>query len=245
MKATRRSLLLGAAGLAFSAHGDGRVINIGEENPNVFSFSRFKFRGGRRAQDEWEVEPVGDENLLNHVREHTKIELTERGFWERVVEIDNSESMKTTPFLFMTGEVDFTFTPGEREVMAEFFRRGGFLLADDCVSNVTNQRYFYESLQREIPLILPGYAVKPLPREHEIYHCMYDIPNHAAWWPPDEAVCRRRFPDAGMEFEGRLAVFLTAADIHCSWARRHPQGRAVFDQTVQMGTNVIVYALTH
>jgi len=246
---TRRRFLATSAACAVagvrSAHPQPSGITADQEEAGAFSLSRFKFIGGRRAQDNWDVEPRGDENLLRRVREVTNIRLTERTWAERVVHIDDSERMKATPFLFMTGEVDFKFTPGEREIMAEFLRRGGFLLADDCIANVPMQRYFYDALRREVPLILPGHQLEPIRNDHEIYHCFYDIPNGAPWWPNHEINARPRFPDLGLEFDGRLAIFLTAADIHCSWTQRHAAARAVFEEAVQLGTNIIIYALSH
>ena len=47
----------------------------------------------------------------------------------------------------------------------------------------------------------------------------------------------------------RLAVLLSATDIHCGWADRarafFPAGTIGYTESIQMGINIIMYAMSH
>ena len=213
---------------------------LDEGDPNTFVFARFKFKGHQRTDDEWDVLPVGDENILRHVAGVTNIKLSKRTWKERVVEIDDFAKLYTTPFLFMTGQVDFHFEPDEAQALAEYFKRGGFIYADDCDADI-DRMLFYEAYVREMEKIFPGHNVKPLPYDHDLFHCFYDIPDGSPWYRGEESL-KARYPDAALFYKDRMVTFLTGSDVHCRWALRR---RDNHQESLEMGTNIIVYALTH
>jgi hypothetical protein len=45
----------------------------------------------------------------------------------------------------------------------------------------------------------------------------------------------------------RLAVFLASTDIHCGWcdSRGFEFGRRSYEKAIQMGINIIMYAISH
>jgi hypothetical protein len=242
----RRCALCAMAGfMTFAQNGndfqDKRAMN--DEEPNVLVFARFKFKGHIPTPDEWDTLPSGDDNLLRFVARATNIPLSKKNWRERVVAVDDFEKMRTTPVLFMTGQVDFNFADEEIEAIGEYFKRGGFLYSDDCDADSPQGLYFYPAFLREMQRI-PGLEVKPLPLDHEIYHCFYDFPSGSPWhiiksyqqsWP-------QRYPDMGIFLGERMVSFLTANDQHCAWAGRRPFNQ---QEAFRMGTNIIVYALTH
>lgn len=221
-----------------SLRGGRRPLD--DEDPNVFVFSRFKFKGKQRTQDEWDTLPSGDDNLLRHIAQATNIKLTKRRWEERVVEIDDFEKLYNTPFLFMTGQVDFTFEVDEAEALREYFKRGGFLYADDCDADV-GRLLFYEAFTREIQKVLPGHKMERLPHDHELYHCFYDIPDGSSWSPRQRA-WEPKYPDSALFVDDRMVCFLTGSDQHCGWAQRR---RELYNDALKLGTNIVVYALTH
>ena len=53
---------------------------------------------------------------------------------------------------------------------------------------------------------------------------------------------------AGEVFIGdRLAVFLSSTDIHCGWCDSHgfEFGKQNYEKAIQMGINIIMYAISH
>lgn len=213
---------------------------LDDDDPNVFVFARFKFKGHQRTADEWDTLPRGDENFLQHLASVTNIKLSKRRWEERVVQVDDFAKMYTTPFLFMTGQVDFHFEEDEVEAIREFFKRGGFIYADDCDADI-ERMLFYEAYSREIEKVLPGHKMEALPHDHELFHCFYDIPDGSPWNYGEESL-KARYPDAALFYEGRMVTFLTGSDVHCRWAlRRNDHNR----EALEIGTNIVVYALTH
>ena len=247
----RAFLRRGAQGLAALSAGQAwgqspsRTRNyerhpIDDDDPNAFVFARFKFKGHQRTDDEWDVLPRGDENFLQHLASVTNIKLSRRSWHERVVEVDDFAKMYTTPFLFMTGQVDFHFEDDEVQAIREFFKRGGFIYADDCDADI-ERMLFYEAYEREIQKVLPGHKMEPLPYDHELFHCFYDIPDGSPWLEGERSL-KARYPDAALFYEGRMVTFLTGSDVHCRWAlRRQDHNR----EAHEIGTNIVVYALTH
>ncbi len=211
-------------------------VNVDEDDPNVFVFSRLRYITDTRVKDVWDVHPAGDENMLAYLRIATNIKVSNKSWYKRSVGIDEGERLYNSPFLFMTGEGEFTLTSEQAAELGEFFKRGGFMYADDCVVGTTGDQ-FYKSFLREIKKVMPGYEMHPVPHNHAIYHCFYDFPNGAPFFQGTP------HPDMGLFYKDRLVAFLTSGDLHCAWVGWFsPEGR---EQCFKMGVNIITYALTH
>lgn len=211
---------------------------VDELDLNVFAFSRLRFITRTSAVvNEWDAYPFADENVLAMLRNVTNIKVSSRSFEERVVSIDDFEKMRRSPFLFMTSDGEFTFNGEEAAALGEFFKRGGFLYADDCYDAELVDA-FYRSFLREIQKAIPGHEMQPVPQDHEIYRCFFEFPGQAPF------VQGRRNPDMGLFWKKRLVAFLTSGDLHCAWSgltRNWP----LEEQCMKMGVNIITYALTH
>ena len=140
----------------------------------------------------------------------------------------------------MTGEGNFRLSYDEAATLREYFKRGGFLYGDDCIKGKTED-YFFKAFEREIRKVMPGNEMKPVPLDHEIFHCFYDFDNGTPR-------CKGApHPDMGLFYKDRLVAFLTAGDIHCGWCARffQPRTQALAEATYKMGVNIVIYALTH
>lgn len=233
----------GVAGLVgghpFMALGQQVSGTLDENDPNAFVFSRFRYVTLNRVDCEWDALPTGDENALQFIREQTNIRVSNKPWAERVIGIDEFDKMRKNPFLFMTGEGNFIMTQPEADALAEFFRRGGFLYADDCVCACGNEDQFYQAFVREIQKVMPGYKMEPVPPAHEIYHCHFDFPEGKS------PHCQGRMnPDMGLFYEGKMVAFLTSGDVHCGWVGSW-FNEAVQVQCRKLAVNIVVYALTH
>ena len=218
-----------------------RVSSLNDEEPNELIFARFRFQGHQQAGDEWDTLPQGDDNLLRYVESVTNIRISKKSWQDRVVSVDDFEKMRTTPIIFMTGQVDFDFTKEEAEALDEYFKRGGFLYADDCDADDERYFYFYDALVREIRSKFSQISVQPVPLKHEIYHCFYDMQGDSPWNPRCVHL-RPHYPDMGLFYKDRMVGFLTPSDQHCHWALRRTMYQK---ETKELGTNILVYALTH
>ena len=213
---------------------------VNESDPNVFIFPRFKYLTRTRVADCWDASQWADENLLAFLRNVTNMKVSTKPWRDRVVTIDDSERMYSLPFLFMTGEGDFGLSRQEAATFREYFERGGFLYADDCVAEESSPTadFFYQAFLREIRKVLPGREMKPVPPDHPIYHCFYDFPGHSP-----HCVGARR-DDMGLFIGDRMVAFATSGDVHCGWTGL-PHLKHMEQECYRMGVNIVIYALTH
>ncbi|MHC4740857.1 MAG: DUF4159 domain-containing protein [Planctomycetota bacterium] len=231
-------------------------------------FTEKKIKGGGKGPDVWNVRPGGDANLLRALESviRCKVKPVEgANDWEpqyaregqlnAVATFDNLEETSEYPFLFMTGENYFEFTDKQENNLREYIMRGGFLFMDDCVVG-SGGDFFYQSSFQMLERIFGRGAVKRVPQEHEIFHNVYDLGQTGL--PSMEYVNRRR--PRGLPYmhgqnhgaravfvEDRIAVFLSSTDIHCGWCDSFgiEWGRDNHEKAIQMGINIIMYALSH
>lgn len=182
-----------------------------------------------------------------------------------VVSFENLENIEKYPFLFMTGENNYKFKEIEKKNLKEYIIRGGFLLMDDCVVG-NGGDFFYKSSYILLEEVFGNGAVKHIRPEHEVFHNVYDLtktglPSLQQQMPTFVPRSRRpaQAPMPYMRGHGqnhgargvfigdRLAIFLSSTDLHCGWCDSHGTtfGRASYEKTIQMGINIIMYAISH
>lgn len=215
---------------------------VDENDPNTFSFARVCYGPTDRFTNTWDPGAAGDENMAGYLRQNTQIRVSNKRWLERLVSIDDATKIYTLPFLFITGRWENRLSEREVAVFAEFFKRGGFLYADDCTSPPPRD-LFSQAFEREINKALPGCTMQPMKGTHEIYHCFYDFPEGKSPFcqgNPDR-------PDKGLFYKDRLVCFLTSGDVHCGWWGGPPDTyfRTAHEPCLKMGTNVVIYALSH
>jgi hypothetical protein len=231
-------------------------------------FIPLKRQGMSQGPDKWNVRPGGDANLLNRlsavIRCRTKPiigannwqpQYATEGQLNGVVTFDSLDQVNKYPFLFMTGENYFQFNDDQKYNLKEYIMRGGFLLMDDCVVGDGGD-FFYQSAFRTLEETFGKGAVKRIPNEHEIFHNVYDLGETGL--PTVDYIYRKRpgglpymhgqnHGARGVFMGERLAVFLSSTDIHCGWCDSLgiEWGRANYEKAIQMGINIIMYAMSH
>jgi hypothetical protein len=231
-------------------------------------FIPLKRQGMSQGPDKWNVRPGGDANLLNRlsavIRCRTKPiigannwqpQYATEGQLNGVVTFDSLDQVNKYPFLFMTGENYFQFNDDQKYNLKEYIMRGGFLLMDDCVVGDGGD-FFYQSAFRTLEETFGKGAVKRIPNEHEIFHNVYDLGETGL--PTVDYIYRKRpgglpymhgqnHGARGVFLGERLAVFLSSTDIHCGWCDSLgiEWGRANYEKAIQMGINIIMYAMSH
>lgn len=238
-----------------------------------FVMPRVKFaeqgrEGQGRGPDFWNVRPGGDANLLDEfstvIRCKTKPikgtnnwepQYAEPGQLNAVVTFDKLDDLTKYPFLFMTGENFYKFSQNQKYNLRECIMRGGFLLMDDCVVG-NGGDFFYQGSYQLLEEVFGRGAVTRIPPEHEIFHNVYDLGDTGL---PLLDYPKRQRPGGlpymhgqnhgarGIFIENRIAVFLGCTDIHCGWCDRQgfEFGRPNYEKAIQMGVNIIMYAISH
>lgn len=195
-----------------------------------FVLARLKYHGG----GDWYNDPSIIPNLLNFLADNTNIDV---GRSEEVVEIMDDD-LFSYPIIFMTGHGKITFSKEEVARLRYYLTHGGFLYADDDYG-------MDKSFRKEIKKVFPNQELLEIPFSHDIYHSHYDFPNglpkiHEHYGGPPHGY--------GIFYEGRLVVFYSFnTNISDGWADPNVHGDPpeVRQKAFEMGTNIIVYALTH
>ena len=238
-----------------------------------FVLARVQFKeqgmpGYSKGPDIWNVRPGGDANLLRELATLVRCKvrpINAASDWEpqyaydgqlnAVLTFDEPGRLREYPFLFMTGENKYQFTDGQKQNLQDYIKAGGFLLMDDCVVSDGGD-FFYRSSCELLEHVFGRGALRTIPREHEVFHNLFDL--REVGLPTLEYVRRRGFRGVrsthgqnhgarGVFIGDRLAVFLSSTDLHCGWCDSHglewgPDG---YRKTIQLGINIILYALTH
>jgi hypothetical protein len=157
------------------------------------------------------------------------------GVEEKHVELTDNE-LYTHPVAFLTGHGRIIFSPEEAQQLRTYLTSGGFLYADD---DYGMDKFFRDAMKP----VFPDKQWVELPFNHSIYHCHFDFPRGAPKIHEHDGGPPRAF---GLFHEGRLIVYYTwNTNISDGWADPEVHGDTpeVRTQALQMGTNIVVYAL--
>ena len=200
------------------------------EPPAALTLARLKYDGG----GDWYNGPTEIPNLLAFIAKHTPIQTAKE---EAQVEISDN-NLFAYPILFLTGHGNILLSDEEVRRLRLYLERGGFLFANDDYGLDT-------SLRRELKRVFPDKELVELPPSAEIFQTPFQFPQglpkiHEHDGDPPQAL--------GIFHEKRLVVFYNySSDIADGWDDPEVHGNPPEkrEQALKMGTNVIVWALTH
>jgi len=207
----------------------------------TFFFPRMMFHVKDETGDQWNTDPVGDVILRRRLAKLTNINVSQDPIVVRLADLD---AMCRYPFVFATSEGYFDLPRNEEKNLKEFLLRGGFVHADDCVLGRTGDRFFQDYVKM-INRLFPDNEMRPIPKNHELYHCYFDFPEGAVYLQGN----RNLKGDYGL-FEkgtGRIMTLCSPWDYHCGWCsiQTHWFTPEKSEAAVRMGINIIIYYLTH
>ena len=202
-----------------------------QSSPTV-PVARVKYDGG----GDWYSDEESLTELFAFARQHTLLDL---GPSEDVVEL-TTDKVFSYPYLYLTGHGNVTFSAAEAERLRRYLQQGGFLHIDD---NYGLEKH----VRAELKNVFPDKTLEVVPFDHPIYHIRYDFPNGLLAiheHDPEEAPTGYGvFADTG-----RLMVFFSVeSDLGDGWepASVHNNPPEKRRAALRMGTNVLVYAMTH
>ncbi len=162
-----------------------------------------------------------------------------------VVSFDDFDSLVGHPFALMTGEGAFSFSTSQLANVKRYLDEGGFLLIDDCVLGIEGDLLFQSAVRMLERAYGRGSLVR-LPNSHEIFRSAFDLTSIGL------PHCQGRPHGAHALMRGdRIAALVSPHDIHCGWVDRGgvwfpgpAVGPHAHREAIQMGVNIITYALT-
>lgn len=195
-----------------------------------FKLARIKYRGG----GDWYNDPSSLTNLAEFTRQQVPIALNP--------EYDDvalgSSDLSEYPFAFLTGHGTIDINQAEATNIREYLNNGGFLYIDDDYG-------LDEHFREVIGQIYPDEELVEIPFDHPIYHQVFEFPEGLPKVHEHDGEAPRGF---GLFREGRMVLFYTyESNLADGWANPdvHNDPAAVREEALQMGTNILVYALTH
>jgi len=209
---------------------------VDESDPNLFVLARLRYPAQNATRGGWDECRAGDENILAWLRGVSNLKISNRPFAERVVALGDSAGLGHHPFLLMTGQSDFAFTPEQAATLGEYLKRGGFLFAD---TSCRLGKGFHAAQSRELPRLVPGCSLLPVPGDHEMFRSGFynDVEINGVLTKMSE-------PPLGLFYRNRLVALLTGdgflrdcAGLERSWPRT--------ERALKLATNIILYSLTH
>ena len=192
--------------------------------------ARIKYRGG----GDWYNDPSSLTNLINFTSQQVSMSLDPK--YDDVAL--GSRDLHDYSFAFLTGHGTITVNRAETENLRTFLENGGFLYIDDDYGLDTHVRSMLKQAFPDEDLI-------ELPANHPIYHQVYDFDNGLPKVHEHDNKPPRGF---GLFVGGRMVVFYTyESNLGDGWANPevHSNPIALRLKALEMGANILVYALTH
>lgn len=192
--------------------------------------AKLKYGGG----GDWYSNRSSLPNLIAAVRERTAIDIAD----EPGVVTPLDRELFSYSYIFATGHGRIRFTDEEAGKLREYLLRGGFLHVDD---NYGMDPHF----RKAVKVLFPDRQLVELPFDHPIYHCFYEFPTglpkiheHHGGPPHGYAILDR----------GRIVLFYSYnTDLGDGWEgpEVHNDPPEKREAALQMGVNILMYALTH
>ena len=229
---------------------------------DVFTFVRIMYRSGRRTYHlmggrRWSTDfPDADLNISYRLQQMTSMKVDPAG---RVMEISDPE-LNRFPFIYIVEPGDLAFTDEEVAILRRYLLNGGFLMVDDFWGEDE-----WENLADEMKRVFPERDFRDLPRDHAIFHCVFDIPNdlnlqipnvvlgtnsqyHGITWEREDA--RDVHIRAIYDDKNRLMVVACHNTDNGDGWEREGENEYFFREfsekkSYPLGINIIFYSMTH
>ena len=206
------------------------AIVSGESTPaGAFSITRIHYDGG----GDWYSDPGSLPNLLEFLSEHTAVVVNPL---EKRAKIGEDNFLESSYF-YLTGHGNINFSDEDAQLLREQLLAGAFLHADD---NYGMDKAF----RREIQKVFPEKDWVELPNAHPVFSIHFQFPNGL---PKIHEHDKKRPQALGLFDEGRLMVLYSyEADLGDGWEdpKVHNDPEELHQRALEMGTNIILYALS-
>ena len=193
--------------------------------------------------EHWMRHASGDPVLMKFIRAQTTLNIDPTWY---VADVESLTEMCKYPLLF-SQEVNHVQTTSGRANVAEYVRRGGFLLIDACCAVNSDFDEFLRQQKEFLAMTLPEAQVVALPSNHEIYRCFFKIPDGRPPFTYNNNVYdakKARHGLYGIMIGKHMAGLISLSGLQCGWDKMvAPPGHDI--ACMQMLSNIYIYAMTH
>lgn len=199
------------------------------QSSGEFEIARAKYRGG----GDWYNDPSALENLISFAKSNVPIRIS-NSYTD--VSLGSAE-LHSYPFVFLTGHGNIALNSTEARNLREYLQNGGFLFIDDDYG-------LDEYIRPAMNQVFPDEQFVEIPFNYPIYDQVFTFENGLPKIHEHDGEAPKGY---GIFYEGRLVVFYSyEANLGDGWtdAEVHNTPQSLRQQALQMGTNILVYALT-
>ena len=178
-----------------------------------FTFTRIKYSsmGRERSSYAWFTDyPDADLNLSYRLQELTSMRVNPD---PKVVELTDPELLNY-PWVIMSGAGNITLSDREAQSLRNYLSNGGFLMVDDFWGQTE-----WDGVHRALKQAFPDLEPVDLPRNHPIFHSVFDIPDELSLQTPNVRFAIRN-KETGVTWE----------DNHAGGNTREVHFRGLFDK---------------
>ncbi len=231
---------------------------------DVFTFTRIRYSShygsGRRhggGPGQWATDyPDADLNFSYRLQQMTSMKVDPDC---RVIDIGDPELFRY-PFVYIVEPGRLAFTDEEIPILRRYLLNGGFLMIDDFWGEDE-----WDNLAGEIKRVFPERDFFDIPRTHQIFHCVFDLPNDlnlqcpnvqtgtysqitGVTWEREDA--RDTHIRGIADDKGRLMVVACHNTDNGDGWEREGENQYYFKEFAEkkaypLGINIIFYAMTH
>jgi len=209
-----------------------------------------KLRGNRvgwarlkTPSEYWMRHSRSDPVLMNFFRDNTMLNIDPTWY---AADVEKMDQMLAYPVLFSQG-IHMVASATGRTNLAEYVRRGGFLLIDACChrSITPNDDVFLQQQKDLLAKILPEARVVALPPEHPVYRCFFPIPDgkppHTFYLNAFDAH-KASFGLHGIQIGNRIVGIISLSGLQCGWDTSvKPPGHEF--PCMRILVNIYIYAM--
>ena len=206
------------------------IASPGLAQDYAVTVARVRYDGG----GDWYSDEQSLPQLLQYVREHTLLDVAPQ---PDVVSL-SSDKLFTYPYLYLTGHGNIVLTDAEVRRLRQYLEHGGFLHVDDNYG-------LDQAVRREMQRVFPEQALVELPFSHPIFHAHFTFPDGLPKVHEHDGKPSQGF--GLFDAYGRLCVFYSyESDLGDGWEPEsvHDNPPEVRERALQMGTNILIYAMT-
>jgi len=199
------------------------------QSSGEFEIARAKYRGG----GDWYNDPSSLSNLITFAKQRIPIEISNE---YKDVSLGSSD-LHSYPFLFLTGHGNISINNSEANNLRTYLENGGFLYIDDDYG-------IDEYARKMMKQVFPDEEFIELPYSHPIYNNVFNFENGLPKVHEHDNLSPRGF---GLFRKGKMVAFYTfESNLGDGWAdpEIHNDPPSVRQKALEMGTNILVYALT-
>ncbi|MEX0721000.1 MAG: DUF4159 domain-containing protein [Balneolaceae bacterium] len=194
-----------------------------------FEIARAKYRGG----GDWYNDPSSLQNLIRFTKNNVPINISDSF---KDVSVGSAE-LHSYPFVFLTGHGNITLSSAEARNVREYLENGGFLYIDDDYG-------LDEFIRPAMKEVFADEDFVEIPFNHSIYNLVFEFTDGLPKIHEHDNEAPRGY---GIFREGKLVVFYSVeSNLGDGWAdpEIHNNPPELRQKALQMGVNILVYALT-